>query len=190
MHLQLRTICFLSIFIFLLDWTAKNVRLADPATPEEGAKQGVVAFGVFSFRQEQIEENQDKSQPVYRKIDGVNFIGITSINDQNKTVQTIPFNLKETMISKTDSKELYKSNYIVRNNYHSVILDETDKMVAIESLTYKFDKIKNICQINVYESLKLLPIKMNPGEINFLGIYLDRGKTISKDEEDSDCFLI
>jgi hypothetical protein len=49
MHLQLRTIYFFSILLCFLDCTAKDVRLANPATPEEGAKQGVVAFGIYEF---------------------------------------------------------------------------------------------------------------------------------------------
>jgi hypothetical protein len=45
MHLQLRTVYLLFILLSFLNCTTKDVRLANPATPEDSVKQGVVAFG-------------------------------------------------------------------------------------------------------------------------------------------------
>lgn len=180
MHLQLRTICFLSIFIFLLDCTAKDVRLADPATPEESAKQGVVAFGIYRvFKGSDLLKKLTFEQRAARNF--LNIVEVTSVNDVDRTAS---FSNKLVINEENDSSQTRKVNL---NLFYRVLIPDSNKKYAIESLTYIDSCGKNCiktitCPFDIYESFKKFPIQITSTNIQFLGIQQMDFKKASENE--------
>lgn len=180
MHLQLKAICSLLLLSSLFYCvTQKNVRLADPATPEESAKQGIVAFGIYFCA---IDDGYLKFPEVdfyirCMEIRDITLVEIISIDHKNKKVETIPSTLKDEFILDRDNRP----NYLLSREYnaiHTILLKNIEKRYAIESFhTYvsprpgKKISPRLTCPLNVYESFKALPIQADAGEIKFLGIF-------------------
>jgi hypothetical protein len=168
MHLQLRTIYFFSILLCFLDCTAKDVRLANPATPEEGAKQGVVAFGIYRvFKGSDLLKKLTFEKRAAR--DFLNIVEVTSVNDVNRTAT---FLNKPVVNDDSDFSQTKKVNL---NLFYRIIIPDSNKKYAIESLTYIDSCGKNCirtitCPFDIYESFKKIPIQITSANIQFLGI--------------------
>ncbi len=209
MHLQLKIIGILSSLLFLFHCTAKDIRLADPATPEESAKQGVVAFGVYVYG--------DRPYSLFREWYGyapvvdVSLVEVTVVDNKNRKIETLPFLKTEFLKSTNDSNtDFYVSNYLrvtvnpthtnkelnIRNNLpepvnpiHAFIRPNSKKEYTIESVSFEinFDNrmSKVICPLNQYDSLTTLPLKPLAGKVTFLGLFRLTGTLASN--EDGSC---
>ena len=180
MHLQLRTIYFFSILLCFQDCTAKDVRLANPATPEEGAKQGVVAFGIyFCATDDGYLKFPEMDSQFSGEIRDITLVQVISIDHKNKILDTIPVKLKDEFIANRDLHSNLVSND--GNAIHTILVQDTKKKYAIESFRsyvpietgYQNKRRYQLltCPLNVYESFKALPIQANAGEVKFLGIF-------------------
>lgn len=190
MHLQLRTIYFFSILLFLLACSAKDVRLADPTTPEESAKQGVVAFGIYFYG------DGDDTYPLVTGIHGyapivdVSLVEVTIVDHKNGQIETLPFLGKKFLKSTNgDNNEIFLSNYlrVNVNPIHAFILPDLRKNYSINGvsfwvLSYLGRRSKLFCPLNVRDSYKTLPLKPMAGKITFLGFFKLNGTLATNDD--------
>jgi hypothetical protein len=208
MHLQLRTIYFFSILLCFLDCTAKDVRLANPATPEEGAKQGVVAFGIYVYGDRPYSLFRDWYG--YAHVLDVSLVEVTVVDNKKRRIETLPFLKTEFLkATKDSSMDFYISNYLrvtvnpihtneefnIRNNLpdpinpiHAFILPDSKKEYTLESVSFQINVdnrvSKVICPLNQYDSITTLPLKPLAGKVTFLGLFRLTG-TLATNEDGS-----
>ena len=177
MHLQIRIVYFFSILLFFLDCTAKDVRLADPTTPEESAKQGVVAFGIYfcTIDDGSITFPELRFLRPCIAIRDITLVEIVSIDHKNKKVIALPSTLKDDFIDIKNRRARYFTD---ANEIHTILLQDVNKKYAIESFRILVSAIPGSnrkyilrCPLNVYESFKALPIQGSAEEIKFQGIF-------------------
>ena len=89
MHLQLRTVYLFFIILSFLNCTAKDVRLANPATPEESAKQGVVAFGIYVYGD--VPYSLFRDWYGYAHVLDVSLVEVTVVDNKKRRIETLPF---------------------------------------------------------------------------------------------------
>jgi hypothetical protein len=186
MHLQLKAIYFISILFFLLNCSAKDVRLADPYIPINYSKQGLAAFGIYSFREWGFNKKK-VGEPI--KLFKVQLAEITSIDEKNNKVESTRLNLENIFLNENDSPEKFNSLSFVKN-FNIIVLDDANKKYAIETFSYlkgqgRYQKLIT-CKLNIYESFKSLPIQGEGKKINFLGIY-HKGEADESAQNDSSC---
>lgn len=197
MHLQLRTIYFFSILLFLLACTAKDVRLADPTTLEESAKQGVVAFGFYKIMQDRFDlnigpgyllrtarkaasgEKDAFDEPGSGLAAEVNitpsFVEVISIDDRNKKAETVALKFNEPVPTQTSKNNFLLTNFISPKYFHAIHLN-SEKKYAIDSLKWiiycgKYCTETVTCNFDAYKSFKSNPIQATAGDIKFLGLH-------------------
>jgi hypothetical protein len=164
-HLKLRVLYF--IFTLLFSCKVKEVRLADPFVPLEYSKQGLVAFGLYSFSEFGFYKKQIGSQIELIKIQ---LVEIISIDEKNKIVESIDLNQYQ-----IGEKEYPSNNSFPVKNFNTIVIENVNKKYAIKSFSYILGNGKSAklvtCDFNVYNSFKILPIQNAGRKINFLGIY-------------------
>ncbi|HRG44910.1 MAG TPA: hypothetical protein PLX69_04335 [Leptospiraceae bacterium] len=197
MHLQLRTVYLFFIILSFLNCTAKDVRLANPATPEEGAKQGVVAFGFYKIMQDPFDlnigpgyllrtarkaasgEKDAFDEPGSGLAAEVNitpsFVEIISIDDKNKKAETVALKFNEPVPIEASNTNFFLTNFISPKNFHVIHLN-SERKYAIDSLKWiihcgNYCTETITCNLDVYKSFKSNPIQATTGGIKFFGLH-------------------
>lgn len=175
------SIYFIMCIFFIVNCESQMVRLHNPNNIDIGGKQAIVAFGHYRL-ESGIFGKTGSTDSI------LTLVEVISVNDNNKSVVTSPFIPEEPIKVEQGSDTIYFNNVIMEDGYYTILLLDTKKKYAIQSLRW-YVKCGQGCvrsfyeRFNIYDSFKTLPIQAEPGVINFLGI--KQIKIVDLNEESS-----